>query len=155
MKPHWLNPDTPFSSFFISLLSFSTTKHSKLPMNCAISLSHQTFPFPSLSSHRPNISIPSSIFKHKFIPIYHSNSRLLHLSLNHKTLTRPQFTCNAANSTGNWEQWLPRNLFAADKVLKSISGATSSPICQFISSPTTFLHSVDSRIKLVLHIHLN
>lgn len=30
----------------------------------------------------------------------------------------------------------------------SIAGATSSPICQFISSPTTFLHSVDPRIKL-------
>ncbi|KAM7462975.1 hypothetical protein LguiA_031096 [Lonicera macranthoides] len=117
-------------------------------MNCAISLSHQTILFPSLSSHRPNISIPSSIFKHKFTPIYHLNSEQLHLPLNHKTLTRPQFTCNAANSTGNWEQWLPRNIFAADKVLKSISGATSSPICQFITSPTTFLHSVDSRIKL-------
>lgn len=29
-----------------------------------------------------------------------------------------------------------------------IAGATSSPICQFISSPTTFLHTVDPRIKL-------
>ncbi|CAA2980046.1 ABCI12, chloroplastic [Olea europaea subsp. europaea] len=48
----------------------------------------------------------------------------------------------------NWEKWVPRNLFAAEKVFKLISGATSSPIAQYISSPTTFLHSVDPRIKL-------
>lgn len=46
-------------------------------------------------------------------------------------------------------KWLPTGGLAADKVLRLISSATSSPICQFISSPTTFLHSVDPRIKLV------
>lgn len=51
----------------------------------------------------------------------------------------------------NWEKWVPRNLFAAEKVFKLISGATSSPIAQYISSPTTFLHSVDPRIKLVFY----
>ncbi|KAL4284611.1 hypothetical protein GQ457_16G027220 [Hibiscus cannabinus] len=51
--------------------------------------------------------------------------------------------------TGNWVSWLPTGGLAADKVLRLISTATSSPICQFISSPTTFLHSVDPRIKLV------
>ncbi|XP_040957160.1 protein ABCI12, chloroplastic isoform X2 [Gossypium hirsutum] len=50
---------------------------------------------------------------------------------------------------GNWVRWLPTGGLAADKVLRLISTATSSPICQFISSPTTFLHSVDPRIKLV------
>lgn len=70
-----------------------------------------------------------------------------------KTL-KPKFTCSAAIDDGgpprNWEKWLPKNLFSAEKVLKSISEATSSPICQFISSPTTFLHTVDPRIKLVI-----
>ncbi|KAL8105205.1 hypothetical protein AgCh_029124 [Apium graveolens] len=68
-----------------------------------------------------------------------------------KTL-KPKFTCSAtiddAGPPRNWEKWLPKNLFSAEKVLKSISEATSSPICQFISSPTTFLHTVDPRIKL-------
>ncbi|KNA10665.1 hypothetical protein SOVF_142110 [Spinacia oleracea] len=50
----------------------------------------------------------------------------------------------------NWKKWLPRKVdFGPDKVLQSIAGATSSPICQFITSPTTFLHIVDPRIKLV------
>ncbi|XP_056699646.1 protein ABCI12, chloroplastic isoform X2 [Spinacia oleracea] len=49
----------------------------------------------------------------------------------------------------NWKKWLPRKVdFGPDKVLQSIAGATSSPICQFITSPTTFLHIVDPRIKL-------
>lgn len=68
-----------------------------------------------------------------------------------KTL-KPKFSCSATIDDGgprrNWEKWLPKNLFSADKVLKSISEATSSPICQFISSTTTFLHTVDPRIKL-------
>lgn len=43
---------------------------------------------------------------------------------------------------------MPKNLFAAEKVFGAISGATSSPIAQYISSPTTFLHNVDPRIKM-------
>ncbi|KAL2469973.1 Protein ABCI12 [Abeliophyllum distichum] len=54
----------------------------------------------------------------------------------------------AIGGSKNWEKWVPRNLFAAEKVFRLISGATSSPIAQYISSPTTFLHSVDPRIKL-------
>ncbi|KAG8484344.1 hypothetical protein CXB51_022824 [Gossypium anomalum] len=54
---------------------------------------------------------------------------------------------------GNWVRWLPTGGLAADKVLRLISTATSSPICQFISSPTTFLHSVDPRIKLVFFLY--
>ncbi|XP_050240340.1 protein ABCI12, chloroplastic [Quercus robur] len=53
--------------------------------------------------------------------------------------------------TGNWVKWIPTGAFSisADKVFRLISGATASPIYQFVSSPTTFLHSVDPRIKLV------
>lgn len=51
--------------------------------------------------------------------------------------------------TGNWVNRLPRGAIAADKVLRLIAGATASPICQYVSSPSTFLHSVDPRIKLV------
>ncbi|XWS09078.1 hypothetical protein CRYUN_Cryun40dG0055200 [Craigia yunnanensis] len=51
--------------------------------------------------------------------------------------------------TRKWVSWLPTGGLAADKILRLISSTTSSPICQFISSPTTFLHSVDPRIKLV------
>ncbi|XP_041000990.1 protein ABCI12, chloroplastic [Juglans microcarpa x Juglans regia] len=48
-----------------------------------------------------------------------------------------------------WVKWLPTGALAADKVLRLIAGATASPIYQFVSSPTTFLHSVDPRVKLV------
>ncbi|KAE9453139.1 hypothetical protein C3L33_14957, partial [Rhododendron williamsianum] len=68
----------------------------------------------------------------------------------HRTLLKTQIRCAADTGSGsrNWEKWLPKNVFSADKVLRLIAGATSSPICQFISSPTTFLHTVDPRIKL-------
>ncbi|KZV49414.1 hypothetical protein F511_27497 [Dorcoceras hygrometricum] len=48
----------------------------------------------------------------------------------------------------SWEKWMPKNLFAAEKVFGAIAGTTSSPIAQYISSPTTFLHNVDPRIKM-------
>ncbi|XP_073050256.1 protein ABCI12, chloroplastic isoform X2 [Primulina eburnea] len=48
----------------------------------------------------------------------------------------------------NWEKWIPTNLFAAEKVFGAIAGTTSSPLAQYISSPTTFLHTVDPRIKM-------
>ncbi|XP_019055916.1 PREDICTED: protein ABCI12, chloroplastic isoform X2 [Nelumbo nucifera] len=50
--------------------------------------------------------------------------------------------------TGRWGKFVPKGA-VAEKIFRLISGATSSPICQFVSSPTTFLHSVDPRIKLV------
>ncbi|CAN1854138.1 Protein ABCI12, chloroplastic [Linum perenne] len=60
----------------------------------------------------------------------------------------------AAADDSRTEKWTSR-LFPnggaftfADKILRLISGATASPIAQYISSPTTFLHSVDPRIKL-------
>ncbi|XP_043711636.1 protein ABCI12, chloroplastic isoform X2 [Telopea speciosissima] len=50
--------------------------------------------------------------------------------------------------TGKWVKWVPKGA-VAERILRLISGATSSPISQYVSSPTTFLHSVDPRIKLV------
>lgn len=51
-----------------------------------------------------------------------------------------------------WVNLLPAKALGADKVLRLISGATASPICQYVSEPVTFLHSLDPRIKLVCSI---
>lgn len=56
---------------------------------------------------------------------------------------------DSTGETGNWLNQFSSGALAADKIFRLISGATASPIAQFISSPTTFLHSVDPRIKLV------
>lgn len=73
------------------------------------------------------------------------------LHYNHKPLFKTLIKCtqNSDSNPLKWEKLLPKNIISAEKILRSIAGATSSPICQFISSPTTFLHSVDPRIKLV------
>ncbi|KAA8548557.1 hypothetical protein F0562_000176 [Nyssa sinensis] len=118
-------------------------------MFCRLLYTHPTVNCPALSSnHTFRTLSPDSppIFKHQFSP--NSSSPRPNLSL--KQTPRPQIRCtvNSDGGTRNWAKWLPRNIFAADKVLRLISGATSSPIGQFISSPTTFLHSVDPRIKL-------
>lgn len=93
-----------------------------------------------IESLKPSIHLSKSLYCKPF----KSN-----LSLN-KALNPHQIksSLDANGGTGKWEKWLPKNLIGAEKVLRLISGATSSPICQFISSPTTFLHSVDPRIKL-------
>lgn len=52
----------------------------------------------------------------------------------------------------NWSKWIPEGSFAADKVFRLIAGATASPIGQFVASPTTFLHSIDPRVKLVSQV---
>jgi len=52
----------------------------------------------------------------------------------------------------NWFHWVPVGSFAADKVFRLIAGATASPIGQFVAYPTTFLHSVDPRVKLVSRV---
>ncbi|XP_022722817.1 protein ABCI12, chloroplastic isoform X3 [Durio zibethinus] len=84
-------------------------------------------------------------------PLLSHNSKFPNLNL---TAKKRNFQIKASiesnnGETSNWLSWLPTGGLAADKVLRLISSATSSPICQFISSPTTFLHSVDPRIKLV------
>ncbi|KAJ8428582.1 hypothetical protein Cgig2_031376 [Carnegiea gigantea] len=61
---------------------------------------------------------------------------------------------NDGETHERWKQWIKKIEkaglgFGPDKVLHSIAGATSSPICQFIPSPATVLHSVDPRVKLV------
>ncbi|KAE8076936.1 hypothetical protein FH972_015553 [Carpinus fangiana] len=66
-----------------------------------------------------------------------------------KITLRTRASASDNGATGNWVKWLPTGALSADKVLRLISGATSSPIYQFVSSPTTFLHSVDPRVKLV------
>ncbi|PSR85182.1 hypothetical protein CEY00_Acc33166, partial [Actinidia chinensis var. chinensis] len=107
-----------------------------------------------LHSHPTTPPIPS-LCKTQFLPLFKPQfnpkiwNRRPKISLN-QNLLRPQILCRADTSSGseNWEKWVPKNIFSAEKVLRLISGATSSPICQFISSPTTFLHSVDPRIKL-------
>ncbi|KAL0323543.1 UNVERIFIED_CONTAM: protein ABCI12, chloroplastic [Sesamum angustifolium] len=95
--------------------------------------------FPSLSSLHSLRNSPEIL-----------SQRLQH---RHSTKFTPQIKCitdsnYGVGGTNNWEKWMPRNLFAAEKVFGAISGATSSPIAQYISSPTTFLHRVDPRIKI-------
>ncbi|CAI9118631.1 OLC1v1020226C1 [Oldenlandia corymbosa var. corymbosa] len=80
-----------------------------------------------------------------------SRTQLCFLHKRHHKL-RPLIKCAASNEgidgTKSWEKWVPKDFLVADKVFRWISETTSSPIVQYISSPTTFLHSVDSRIKL-------
>lgn len=57
----------------------------------------------------------------------------------------------AASVAAKWAKWIPRAGAAAgpEQVLRLISGAAATPVCQFVDSPRTFLHSVDPRVKLV------
>ncbi|XP_066366262.1 protein ABCI12, chloroplastic-like isoform X2 [Miscanthus floridulus] len=60
----------------------------------------------------------------------------------------------AASAATKWVEWIPRAAASAgsaagpEQVLRLISGAAATPICQFVDSPRTFLHSVDPRVKL-------
>lgn len=94
----------------------------------------------------PTIILLSAPISFVFLP----SSTLKPWKMHLKTL---KIHCSAASSNGevhDWRKWVPKKLnFGPDKVLQSIAGATSSPICQYISSPPTVLHSVDPRIKLV------
>ncbi|XP_048538321.1 protein ABCI12, chloroplastic [Triticum urartu] len=61
-------------------------------------------------------------------------------------------TSGAAAAVARWAAWIPRAAVGGvspEKVLRLISGAAATPICQFVDSPRTFLHSVDPRVKLV------
>ncbi|CAD6333880.1 unnamed protein product [Miscanthus lutarioriparius] len=61
----------------------------------------------------------------------------------------------AASAATKWVEWIPRAAASAgsaagpEQVLRLISGAAATPICQFVDSPRTFLHSVDPRVKLM------
>ncbi|KAM5569215.1 protein ABCI12, chloroplastic [Rosa sericea] len=80
------------------------------------------------------------------------------LNNNNKTLisvnpkSRFRIRASAAGDSSQppwWVNLLPAQAVGPDKVLRLISGATASPIGQYVSEPVTFLHSLDPRIKLV------
>ncbi|RCV17816.1 hypothetical protein SETIT_3G250000v2 [Setaria italica] len=60
----------------------------------------------------------------------------------------------AASAAAKWAEWIPRAAAGGagagpEQVLRLISGAAATPVCQFVDKPRTFLHSVDPRVKLV------
>ncbi|RLM98759.1 protein ABCI12, chloroplastic [Panicum miliaceum] len=60
----------------------------------------------------------------------------------------------AASAAARWAEWIPRAAAGRagagpEQVLRLISGAAATPVCQFVDKPRTFLHSVDPRVKLV------
>ncbi|TVU19296.1 hypothetical protein EJB05_35437, partial [Eragrostis curvula] len=58
----------------------------------------------------------------------------------------------AREAAAKWAEWIPRAARGGagpEQVLRLISGAAATPICQFVDSPRTFLHAVDPRVKLV------
>ncbi|CAL4900653.1 unnamed protein product [Urochloa decumbens] len=59
-----------------------------------------------------------------------------------------------ASAAASWAKWIPRPAAGRagagpEQVLRLISGAAATPVCQFVDKPRTFLHSVDPRVKLV------
>ncbi|KAK2646864.1 hypothetical protein Ddye_022059 [Dipteronia dyeriana] len=119
-------------------------------MNCT----HRTTPTVtfSLSSSHPNPKTLFRLFRTQ-IPAKNRQNPRLYLSVK-----KISFVIRASlhdssnknnNKVGDWVSRLPTGAFAADNVFRLISTATASPIYQFIASPSTFLHSVDPRIKLV------
>ncbi|XP_077219473.1 cobalt ion transmembrane transporter [Tasmannia lanceolata] len=120
-------------------------------MNCKLCI-RPTLSFSILfpnSTHRIINSISS---KHRFssnslrLVTHFSWKKTLYLPNKRKLLIRSM--ANEKGDKGKWVSWVPR-VFVGEKIFKLIAGGTSSPICQFVSSPTTFLHSLDPRIKLV------
>ncbi|XP_034685833.1 protein ABCI12, chloroplastic isoform X1 [Vitis riparia] len=110
-----------------------------------------TFPSPS-SNPTSKALVPPNLSKLYLLNRQNPKPRLsIYKTLESAKCPRLQIraTANNQGESGNWTKWLPRGVVAADRILRLISSATSSPISQFISSPTTFLHSVDPRIKLV------
>ncbi|XP_015888237.3 protein ABCI12, chloroplastic [Ziziphus jujuba] len=96
----------------------------------------------------PSNPTPKTLISPNFNRLLSVNSAI-RIAGNKKTGFQIRASVNDGSGTGNWFNRLPTGVFSADKVLRLISGATASPICQYVSSPSTFLHSVDPRIKLV------
>lgn len=118
-------------------------------MNCT-QCTLPTFKFPTNLTPRSLIPPNSTTFLFQTLP----NSRPILLPKKtfkpaKKISLRSRASASDSSETRNWVKWLPTGALAADKVLRLIAGATASPICQFVSSPTTFLHSLDPRVKLV------
>lgn len=140
--PNRQNSQRESSFFFIDSSS----------MNCPYS-SFRTVAY-SLPSP---VHIPKSLVSPNFTSISALNSGKVGPSVYWKIVLKPvgkrSLRVRASKSddagTEKWLKWLPNGALAADKILRLIASATASPISQFISSPVTFLHSVDPRIKLV------
>ncbi|CAN0856200.1 Protein ABCI12, chloroplastic [Linum grandiflorum] len=116
---------------------------------CKISAASSSSSFLSVR-HSPNsrillFPITSSQFHTKTS----SSTRRASVSLD-LTSRNLRLPVRASADESRTEKWISRLVpfTVADKILRLISGATASPIAQYISSPTTFLHSVDPRIKL-------
>ncbi|ONK68017.1 uncharacterized protein A4U43_C05F6320 [Asparagus officinalis] len=115
-------------------------------------------PNPHKKSHPNSFKTPQPFKSNKLIPKTVLNPHINEPIKLRRRRRRWSFALvECANSDGGgggvarrWESWVPRNIggFSPERVFKLISGATSSPICQFIDSPKTFLHSLDPRIKL-------
>ncbi|KAK1295603.1 hypothetical protein QJS10_CPB15g01681 [Acorus calamus] len=99
--------------------------------------------FPTMALHKP---LP--------LPLHHRRPNLPP-SLQWRTTsrtTRPSLLRIRAAATDDGDgvrRWVTPRADLAEKVLRTIAGATSSPVGQFVASPLTFLHSVDPRIKLL------
>ncbi|KAF1895505.1 hypothetical protein Lal_00044156 [Lupinus albus] len=125
----------------------------RLECTWLIPFKFKTFPSPINSNHATFPFITSSIPKTLSFPKYPLSifkPKKTHLPLKVK---RTSFVIRASNddnsqTASNWSKWIPTGYFAADQVFRLIAGATASPIGQFVSSPTTFLHSIDPRVKL-------
>lgn len=102
-----------------------------------------TVTFPCLPLN-PN---PKTQIAPKFTHLRSLNKTLIQV----KPRLSHQIRASASDSSQTpwWVNVLPTKAFGAEKFLRLISGATASPICQYVSEPSTFLHSVDPRIKLV------
>ncbi|XP_048132454.1 protein ABCI12, chloroplastic isoform X2 [Rhodamnia argentea] len=113
-------------------------------MNCAF----QTVPIAPLSQTPVFKSTPTRSLKWN----RQNPSPLVLLRKRSVSSWRRSFRASSsAENSGGVEKWvnrLPRGVVGADKVLRLIANATASPISQFVAAPTTFLHSVDPRIKL-------
>lgn len=128
------------------------------------------FPGAAFHTFRPNKIAPGCLIylaekPYSKTPLIHiqlrTNPRFFRPRRNGKNLRIIQCTgATGGKSNGEthvwWKEWIQKREkagfgfgFGPDKVLRSIAGATSGPICQFIPSPVTFLQSVDPRIKLV------
>ncbi|KAM6545319.1 hypothetical protein CsatB_026055 [Cannabis sativa] len=110
-------------------------------MNCT----HCTVPTVTFPA-KPNLASPKTL---RLLPLSFTNQSLKTPHLQKNISFRVRASATDSSGARNWVNRLPTGALAADKVLRLIAGATSSPIGQYVSSPFTFLHSVDPRIKLV------
>ncbi|KAF4358871.1 hypothetical protein F8388_013675 [Cannabis sativa] len=110
-------------------------------MNCT----HCTVPTVTFPA-KPNLASPKTL---RLLPRCFTNQSLKTPHLRKNISFRVRASATDSSGARNWVNRLPTGALAADKVLRLIAGATSSPIGQYVSSPFTFLHSVDPRIKLV------